>query len=124
NGVAARRITAVELDCHTEVAGKCGDYLPGVDFLAWSLATEKRFDRVIGNPPFLQLHKAHKKVVEAALRVKRPCGDPVPLRANCWYAFLCASLRLLKPGGGMCFVLPSGWDYADYAADLRECMPG
>ena len=121
-GVDADRITAVELDRH-DLSAKCGEYHPGVEFLEWSLSTDKRFDRVIGNPPFLQLHKAHEKVIEASLRIPKPGGGTVPLRANCWYAFLCASLRLLNPGGGVCLVLPSGWDYADYAADLRERMP-
>lgn len=118
-GVEAQRITAVELDRH-DLSSKCGEYHPGVEFLEWSLATDKRFDRVIGNPPFLQLHRAHEKVVEAALRIPKPGGGTVPLRANCWYAFLCASLRLLAPGGGVCLVLPAGWDYADYAAGLRQ----
>lgn len=121
-GVERSRVTAVELD-HHDLAAKCGEYHPGVDFLAWSLETPKRFDRIIGNPPFLKLHRAHKDVITAALRVPRPGGGTVPLRANCWYAFLSASLRLLKPGGGLRLILPAGWEYADYAADLREQLP-
>jgi hypothetical protein len=121
-GVERERITAVELDKH-DLEAKCGSYFPGTDFLAWSLDTEKRFDRVIGNPPFLKLHRAHRTVVEAALKVPRPGGESVPLGSNCWYAFVCAALRLLRPAGGMCLVLPSGWDYADYATDLRKRLP-
>lgn len=121
-GVDRERITAVELDQH-DLAGKCGDYISGTDFLAWSLTTTKRFDRIIGNPPYLKLHRAHDSVIQAARQVARPGGGTVPLGSNCWYAFVCAALRLLKPKGGLCLVLPSGWDYANYAADLREKMP-
>jgi adenine-specific DNA-methyltransferase len=122
-GVARERITAIELDQH-DLTKQCGDYISGTDFLAWSLATPKRFDRIIGNPPFLKLHRAHHAVVKAALQIARPAGGTVPLGSNCWYAFVCAALRLLKPNGGLCLVLPSGWDYANYASDLRDKMPG
>src|ERR1700742_1487646 len=100
-----------------------GAHFPGTASLAWSLTTDERFDRVIGNPPFLKLHRAHRAVVEAALRVPRLGGGNVPLGSHCWYAFVCAAVRLLRPGGGMCLVLPSAWDYANYAADLREHLP-
>jgi hypothetical protein len=122
-GVAACQITAVELDHHDGMTQRCGSYLPGVDFLNWSLNTPDRFDRVIGNPPYLSLHRVPADVRSAAFRVQRPVGGFVPPKANCWYAFVCASLRLLRPGGGLCFVLPSGWEYADYAADLRMRLP-
>ncbi|WP_165071836.1 SAM-dependent DNA methyltransferase [Paludisphaera rhizosphaerae] len=121
-GVDRSRITAIELDRH-DLHRHCGEYHPGTEFLDWSLNTGARFDRIIGNPPFLKLHKAHSNVVQAALRIERPGGGTVPLRANCWYAFLCACLRLLKPGGGLCLILPAGWEYADYARDLRQHLP-
>lgn len=121
-GVDRARITAVELD-HHDIAGKCGEYYPETDFLSWSLETKARFDRIIGNPPFLKLHRAHKAVIQAALQIKQPDGRSVPLKANCWYAFLCACLRLLSPGGGLCLILPAGWEYADYANKLRQSLP-
>ncbi|CAN5476108.1 class I SAM-dependent methyltransferase [soil metagenome] len=121
-GVERNRITAVELD-HHDISAKCGEYHPGTDFLGWSLETNARFDRIIGNPPFLKLHRAHEAVIQAALRVKQPDGRAVPLKSNCWYAFLCACLRLLNPGGGLCLILPAGWEYADYANDLRQRLP-
>ncbi|MGA2657098.1 MAG: hypothetical protein ABSH34_06220 [Verrucomicrobiota bacterium] len=46
----------------------------------------------------------------------------VPLGANYWYAFLCASLHLLKLEGSLAFVLPAAWDYACYAAPLRNII--
>jgi hypothetical protein len=122
-GIAACQITAVELDHHDGMTQHCGSYLSGVDFLDWSLNTPDRFDRVIGNPPYLSLHRVPARVRDAALRIQRPVEGFVPPKANCWYAFVCASLRLLRPGGGLCFVLPSGWEYADYAADLRMRLP-
>ncbi len=122
-GVRPERVTALELDRHAGPAGLCGRYLPGTDFLDWALTTDERFDRVIGNPPFLPLHRLPAPIRDAALRTGRPGGGKMPYKANCWYAFLSAILRLLNPGGGVCLVLPSGWEYADYAADVRVLLP-
>ncbi len=123
-GVAQKRVTAVELDCHNGLTPKCGTYLPGTDFLSWAIETDRRFDRVIGNPPYLPLYRMPATTRLAALRVPRPSRGTVPPKANAWYAFLCAALGLLRPGGGLCFVLPSAWEYADYATDLREAVQG
>ena len=35
-------------------------------------------------------------------------------------AFLTASLNLVRPGGCLGFVLPASWDFADYAASIRD----
>ncbi len=57
------------------------------------------------------------------MAVKIPNGRSVSLGSNYWYAFVCASLTLLKPGGDLCFILPAAWDYANYAASLRDSIP-
>jgi adenine-specific DNA-methyltransferase len=122
-GVAPSRITAIELDHHAGLEEWCGQYRPGTDFLAWSYAGPGFFDRIIGNPPYLPLHRVLPEIRGIALKLCRPGGGQVPPKANCWYAFMCACLNLLRPHGGMCFVLPSAWEYADYAADLRDRLP-
>ena len=122
-GVRPSQITAVELDRHHGLEGWCGSYFPGTDFLGWACSTERQFDRIVGNPPYLPLHRVPTEIRGNALTLLRPGGGRVPPKANCWYAFLCACLPLLRPGGGLCFVLPSGWEYADYANDLREQLP-
>lgn len=122
-GVRPSQITAVELDRHPGLEDWCATYFPGTDFLAWASSTKRTFDRIVGNPPYLPLHRVPSEIRGSALTLLRPGGGRVPPKANCWYAFLCACLPLLKPGGGLCFVLPSGWEYADYAADLREHLP-
>ena len=44
----------------------------------------------------------------------------MPLKANYWFAFLCASLSVLRKGGSLCFVLPASWEYADYNSSFRK----
>src|SRR4051794_13513845 len=87
--VPPARISAVGLDVYPQIKHPCGRYLAGTDFLRWSLETSARFDRIIGNPPFVPLHKLPAAVRAAALKVPRPFKGTVPPKANCWYAFLC-----------------------------------
>src|SRR5690242_14973426 len=54
-GVQRNRITAVDLDNKTEPADDLATTVRGVDFLRWASQTERRFDRIVGNPPFVSI---------------------------------------------------------------------
>ncbi|MGH9960103.1 MAG: hypothetical protein ACREBC_23765, partial [Pyrinomonadaceae bacterium] len=49
-------------------------------------------------------------------------GNPIGTGANTWYAFVLASLRLLKKGGSIAFVLPSAAEFANYSAGIRGAV--
>ena len=122
-GVNKRRITAVDLDTKTVPSDRFGTTFRGEDFLQWSRQTQRRFDRIVGNPPYIPLSGVASSVQDAALMIQAPGGLTIGLGANTWCAFVCASLRLLKPKAAISFVLPAAWDYADYASGLRERLP-
>src|SRR5258706_15739675 len=42
--------------------------------------------------------------------------------ANVWYAFVLASLGLLKKGGSIAFVLPSAAEFANYSVAIRQAI--
>lgn len=116
-------ITALDLETRGSVSDFLADrLLRGRDFLAWAGETDERFDRIVANPPYVSLSQVSEALRETALSVQAPDGTPIRLGANYWAAFLCASLRLLKPGGSLGFILPAAWDYADYAEPLRRKM--
>jgi adenine-specific DNA-methyltransferase len=121
-GVRPRSITAIDLDRKQRPNDSLAHTLRGRDFLRWYRGTQSRFDRIVGNPPFVSIKRLPARLRSSALEVKAPDGGNVPLGANCWYAFLCASLGLLKPGGILAFVLPAAWDYAGYATPLRDTI--
>jgi adenine-specific DNA-methyltransferase len=123
-GVSASRIVAIDVDAGAERSDGLAETLRGTEFLAWASATDVRFQRIIANPPFLSLGLAPKAVRAAAIRHVAPDGSQVTLGGNLWYAFLCASLRILAPGGAIAFILPAAWDYADYALPLRRTIAG
>lgn len=122
-GISRDRIRALDLD------RTVGDFdcrartLRGREFFRWSQTTRERFSRIVANPPYLAINRLPVEIQAAALEVKIPGAGRVPLGSNCWLAFLCASLRLLRPGGSLGFLLPAAWQYSDYAAPLRRLLP-
>jgi len=120
-GVPPSGIRGVDLDRRPSPSDRHARVLRGVDFLSWSQSTSERFSKIIANPPYLALNRLPVSLRRRALEVRDPFSDrTVRLRGNCWHAFLCASLGLLKPRGSLCFLLPASWDFSDYAAALRK----
>lgn len=68
------------------------------DYLSWN--TTKQFNIIIGNPPFNRhgLIKTPTSTLD-----KRQDGKAI------WRDFIRKSLQLLKPGGYLCFIVPSIW---------------
>ena len=119
-GIRRTRITAIDLDAKASPSDKLAKVIRGTDFLAWAQTTEHRFDRIIGNPPYVAISKLPNTLRDCAAQMSDPDGNTVGAKSNYWLAFFCASLGLLREGGGLCFVLPASWDYADYATGIRD----
>lgn len=118
--VAPSAILAVDLQ--TELGGldRLGlESLPGTDFLSWAQGTDRRFDRVIANPPFVRLRELDEVLARPALET-RLNGNSISRTANYWVAFLIAGMQLLKPEGSLAYVLPAAYEYANYARALRD----
>lgn len=121
--VPASRVTAVDIDC-----GKCqhlnlAQVLEGQDFIRWSLDTRLRFDRIVGNPPYVALSQVPEPLHSAALQMHTPWKRSVRKKSNYWFAFVCAILSVLREGGSLGLILPASWDYADYNEEMRHLLP-
>ena len=121
--VERAQITALDLDTNVGAEDTNARTIRGVDFLGWASKTGQRFHRIIANPPYVSVGRLPSPLLETALRVREAAGVRVTPGSNCWLAFLVASLPLLRKHGHLTFVLPSSWDYADYALSLRETLP-
>lgn len=121
-GVQKERIVAVDLDPTPSPTDTLAATFRGVDFLCWARDTERRFDRIVGNPPFISIKRLPPSLQKSAAAVLDVNGRPVGRGANVWYSFVLASLRLLKPGGSLAFVLPSAAEFADYSAAIRRAV--
>jgi len=120
SGVPRNRIRAIDVDPQRGQSDRLAVTSRPVDFLRWSQRTKQRFDRIVGNPPYVPIRRLAPSLRDAAMSIKALGGGRVPLGANTWYAFICASLDVLKANGSLAFVLPAAWEYADYAAPLRD----
>ena len=118
-GVSPNAVFAVDLQTQLPALDRLGvESLPGTDFISWAHETDRRFDRVIANPPFVRLSKLHEALLCPAIDTRLD-GVHISGTANYWVAFLLAGMKLLQPGGSMSYILPAAWEYADYANPLR-----
>jgi adenine-specific DNA-methyltransferase len=123
-GVAPSRITGIDLELTPMANDRFASVRRGEDFLSWCSKTEQQFDRIVANPPYVSLLDLPDEARRAARQlVISGVIDALPARSNLWAAFLIGALKLLKEGGSLAFVLPAAWDYADYAAVLRDALP-
>ena len=121
-GVRKERIVAVDLDAATSPADALATTFRGVDFLRWADETALRFDRIVGNPPFISIKRLPPSLQKSAAKVLDIGGQPIGHGANVWYAFVLTSLRLLNDGGCLAFVLPSAAEFANYSAAIRRAV--
>jgi len=77
----------------------------------------RRFDAIVGNPPYVR-HHWQDSSVQAAVRYDRPLG--LSGRSSLWAYFLARSLNHLEPAGRLALVLPRALLQADYAARVQE----
>src|SRR5262249_41069291 len=100
--VPPSRIRGLDLQAERRSEDGLAKTLRGREFLDWSIHTEERFDRIIANPPFLALNKMPRAVQTRALEIQIPGTTArVGLGANAWFAFLCASISLLRARGSL-----------------------
>ena len=121
-GAPKERIVAIDLDRTSSPADDLATTIRGVDFLRWANKTERKFDRIVGNPPFIAINRLPQNLQSVAASILDSNGRPIGRGANVWYAFVLASIRLLKDGGYLAFVLPSAAEFADYSAAIRRAV--
>jgi adenine-specific DNA-methyltransferase len=118
-GIAPNRIRAIDLDRMPSSDDALARTSRGIDFLEWSLETTERFDRVVGNPPYVAISQLAPVLRKTAACIADFEGLPIGSCSNTWYAFVLCAIRLLRDGGNLGFILPSAVEYAEYSGSLR-----
>lgn len=121
-GVSKERLYAVDLDPDFHPLDDLAQTYRRIDFLKWAQTTTHRFDRIVGNPPYVAIKRLPKSLRHTASRVADVDGNPIGTGSNVWYGFVVSAIRLLKPGGSLAFVLPSAAEFADYTSELRVAL--
>ena len=92
------------------------------DFHRFCLDTDKRFDLVVGNPPFIRYQyydPAQQKLADEIfnnVKLKRT------KLTNAWVTFVVGCTQLLRDNGKMGFVIPSELLMVKYAQELRKYL--
>ena len=83
---------------------------------------QRRFDAVVGNPPFIRYQNFPEAHRVGAFEIMREVGLRPNGLTNAWAPFLVAGVRLLNEGGRLAMVIPAELFQVGYAAAIREYL--
>jgi adenine-specific DNA-methyltransferase len=120
-----KSITAIEFDeIEAEKANKIelkNKQVINDDFHAYCNNTLKRFDLVVGNPPYIRYQFFNREQQVEAEEVFSKAGLTYSKLTNAWVSFVVGSSLLLKDKGGKIgFVLPAEILQVSFALQLRK----
>lgn len=117
-------ITAVELykekvdTLHMHCGKQCE--IICADFLSYALETEKKYDFIIGNPPYISKKSLPECQRNLSLKLVKHFKLDEALFQNIWVSFILASLKVLSPNGSIFFVLPFEFLQVQYAEHMLD----
>lgn len=120
------KITAIEIDEDEIFKAKerCGNknvsWVNEDFFRAYTSLKKKKFDVVLGNPPFIRFQYFDDESRDIAFSHLRDVGYKPTKLANSWAAFVQLSIEMLKDGGRLAMVIPAELLQVKYASELRE----
>lgn len=92
------------------------------DFHRFCLETERKFNLVIGNPPFIRYQYYDEGQQVLASEIFKKAGLKRSKLTNAWVTFVVGCSLLLKEKGKMGFVIPSELLQVTYAQQLRKYL--
>lgn len=126
NNYKYKSITAIELD--KEEAQKTAEIqLPNktvlnADFHAFCNSSNKKYDLIVGNPPYIRYQYFDRNQQIEAERIFERADLKYSRLTNAWVSFVVGSSLLLKEHGRIGFVLPAEILQVSYARPLREFL--
>lgn len=91
-------------------------------FKYFSLNQGKKFDCILGNPPFIRYQSFPSDSRDLAMEIMRSSGLKPNKLTNIWVPFVVAATELLKSKGKLAMVLPAEILQVNYAAQLRAYL--
>jgi adenine-specific DNA-methyltransferase len=122
-----KSVTAIELDDVEVLKAKSvklnKSQVIHNDFHTFFNDTKKKFDLVIGNPPYIRYQFFNREQQAAAGKIFELAGLTYSKLTNAWVSFVIgSSLLLKKKGGKIGFVLPAEILQVGYALQLRKFL--
>ena len=92
------------------------------DFLLYSQNCTKKFQLIVGNPPYINIKNMDKYLLDIGREFCMYYKLPENLLQNAWVSFVLASIKLLVKNGAIFFVLPTEFLQVNYAEKLRRFL--
>ncbi len=121
-----KSVTAVEFEPEEAQKARainlCDSEVINCDFHRFCLDTEKRFDLVVGNPPFIRYQYYNAEQQLLADEIFKNAKLKRTKLTNAWVTFVVGCTQLLRENGKMGFVIPSELLMVKYAQQLRKYL--
>lgn len=121
NNVTAIEYEAGEADKARAIALHDSEVI-NTDFHRFCLDTDKRFNLVVGNPPFIRYQYYDPKQQKLADEIFKRSKLKRTKLTNAWVTFVIGASQLLTETGKMGFVIPSELLMVKYAQQLRQYL--
>lgn len=123
-GCCFHSLTAVEynqVEAEKAMQVGIGDVV-NTDFHAFCRDTEKRFNLIVGNPPFIRYQYYDEEQQQIAADLFKKAGLKFSKLTNAWVTFVIGCSLLLQERGRIGFVVPAELLQVGYALQLREYL--
>ena len=121
-----KSVTAIEYETAEAEKARCirlhdASVING-DFHRFCLSTDKRFDLIVGNPPYIRYQYYEESQQKLADEIFRNSGLKRTRLTNAWVTFVVGGCQLLTTRGKLGMVLPSELLQVKYAKQLRKYL--
>lgn len=119
-GIELIKEEAIKAQKRVEDIGISSEIIHNKDFFYYANKnSDKRFDAIIGNPPFIRYQNFPEEHRILAINMMQKLGLKPNKLTNIWVPFLVISASLLKEKGKMAMVLPAELFQVKYAEETR-----
>jgi adenine-specific DNA-methyltransferase len=92
------------------------------DYLNFHLSSERKFDLIIGNPPYIKSNHLDDGQLENCIAIHKQSNLSSKKIKNIWTSFLIGGVQALSDDGVLAFVLPAELLQVIYAKEIRDLL--